>query len=90
MKKLLVLLLTVTAALSAFAFGCKDTGGNSNGHGRSNDMQQEIIDEGETCPDGNCEDMPSPELLPHMHKRRGDKLPPHTDPQPLPPPHHKK
>ncbi|MDE5722222.1 MAG: hypothetical protein K2I30_05750 [Clostridia bacterium] len=96
MKKLLILLLAATAALSAFAFGCKGSADNSNGQNGNVNMQ-ELIEEDENCPDGNCPKNdgddnaePSPDVLPHMRKKRNDKLPPHNDPAPVPPRRHRK
>ena len=90
MKKLLVLLLSVTAALSAFAFGCSGSSDRTNGQHGNTDTQRQVVEDEEGCPDGDCEDMPSPELLPHMHKKRNDRLPPHVDPAPVPPHRHGK
>ncbi|MDE6104329.1 MAG: hypothetical protein K2G38_01395 [Clostridia bacterium] len=85
MKKLLILLLTATAAISAFAAGCSGSSDRTNGQHGNDDTRQQVTEDGETCPDGECKDMPAPELLPHIPKKRNDRLPPHIDPAPVPP-----
>ena len=96
MKKLLIILLTAISAVSAFTLGCNGKTDNSNEQSDNVNIQ-EFNNEDEKCPDGNCPDNsgednaePSPDVLPHMRKKRNDKLPPHNDPAPVPPRRHRK